>query len=639
MSGVDISLLVGGPQGGGIESAGQVTVRALMLKGYDVIGTREYHSNIIGAHSYFVIRARDTRVNSVKLPVDAVIALDAESVFTHLDDVRENGLFVYDLGTSNTNIDRIAPISPALKRRVKEKLSSLNLKPIVEDAINYLRTHGIRTLGLPIKNMIKDVAERSGRSVASVARVANTIGLAAALAVLGVEREYVKRAVERFFAGRKHVIAINEIAVDLAYDYVLDSMRPQSLPDGPFKGERMIVSGNDIVAMGKIVGGLTIQTYYPITPAADEALYMEGYRSIEPIEEAKQALGLDKLSVIVIQTEDEISAINMAIGAALAGARASTTTSGPGFSLMNEAISMAVMMEAPIVITVWQRAGPSTGMATRTGQQDLLHSLFSGHGDTPKIVLSSGDHVEAFYDAIDALNWAEKFQVPVIHLLDKVLAASLKSIDRLDLETVRIDRGKLSYEARGPYKRYEITDDGISTRIPVGFAKQMNTSLEHTEEGMATEDPEIRNEMIKKRLRKLESIELGIPEERRYSYYGEEDPDVLIVSWGSNKGPILDALQNLHKEGIKAGYFQIRLFEPFPSKALIKYMDSARIVIGIESNVLEQMRMIVRMKTLRDIPHMIVKYTGRTLYEHEVFLGVKTILDKGIKRVVVGDGA
>ncbi len=179
--------------------------------------------------------------------------------------------------------------------------------------------------------------------------------------------------------------------------------------------------------MGKVAGGLTVQTYYPITPAADEALYMEKHRLAQLTREAAEKLGMEKAPVIVFQTEDEISAINMAIGAALAGARASTTTSGPGLSLMNEAISMAVMMEVPVVITVWQRAGPSTGMATRVGQQDLLHSIFSGHGDAPKIVLASGDHEEAFYDAIKTLNWAEEYQTPVIHLLDKTIASSIKN--------------------------------------------------------------------------------------------------------------------------------------------------------------------------------------------------------------------
>jgi 2-oxoglutarate ferredoxin oxidoreductase subunit alpha len=638
---VDLSIIIGGPQGGGIESAGQIAVRTLMLKGYDVYGTREYHSNITGAHSYFNLRARSDIARSVKLPVDFLIALDAESVFTHMDDVKKGGFFVYDSGTLNTKIDKIAPMSKALKARVKEKLSSLGLGDTVSDAIKYINNKGVNAVGIPIRELLKDVAKESGLSVVSVARVANTIGLAAGFALMGMEREHLEKAISMYFAGREKVIKPNVIATKISYDYIAKNYKiGESLPDGPYKGRvRMVVNGNDVVAIGKIAGGLTLQTYYPITPAADEALYMEGYRVVEPIEEVKKKLGLEKIGTVVIQTEDEISAIGMAIGAALAGARAATTTSGPGFSLMNEMVSMAVIMEAPVVITIWQRAGPSTGMATRSGQQDLLISMFSGHGYTPKIVLASGDHEEAFYDSIRALNWAEKFQTPVIHLVDKMLSGSLKSIDPPDPNRVKIERGKLIREVKGEYKRFKITDDGISPRAPLGVAKQMISSLVHDEYGMVTEDPVQRNEMAEKMLRKIETIEREIPENERYSLYGDPDADVLIVSWGTNKGPILDALERLNSEGIKAKFFQIRVFQPFPRKALLEAMDSSKIVIGVESNILEQMRLIVRMETLRDIPHMIVKYTGRTMYEQEIYFGVKEILEKGSRRVVVSDGA
>ena len=638
---VDLALIIGGPQGGGIESAGQIAVRTLMSKGYDVYGTREYHSNITGAHSYFNLRARSDVARSVRLPVDFLVALDAETVFTHMDDVKKGGFFVYDSGTSNTKVDKIAPMSKALKARVKEKLSSMGLGDTVADAVKYIESKGVQVVGVPIRELLKETAKRSGLSVVSVARVANTIGLAAAFALIGIEREHVEKAISLFFAGKEKVIKPNIIATQIAYEFISQNFKiGESLPDGPYKGRvRMVVNGNDVVAMGKIAGGLTLQTYYPITPAADEALYMEGYRVVEPIEEVKEKLGLEKVGTVVIQTEDEISAIGMAIGAALAGARAATTTSGPGFSLMNEMVSMAVIMEAPVVITIWQRAGPSTGMATRNGQQDLLISLFSGHGDTPKIVLASGDHVEAFYDSIRALNWAEKFQTPVIHLVDKMLSGSLKSIDPPDPTLVKIERGKYLREVEGDYKRFKLTDDGISPRAPLGVAKQMISSLVHDEYGMVTEDPVQRNQMVDKMLRKIKTIEEGIPESERYALYGDPDAEVLIVSWGTNKGPILDALERLAQDGIKAKFFQIRVFQPFPVKALTEAMESSKVVIGVESNILEQMRMVVRMTTLRDIPHMIVKYTGRTMYEQEIYFGVKEILEKGVRKVVVSDGA
>ncbi len=638
---VDLGLIIGGPQGGGIESAGQITVRTLMSKGYDVYGTREYHSNITGAHSYFNLRARSDIARSVKLPVDFLIALDAESVFTHINDVKKKGFFVYDSGTSSTKIDKIAPMPKPLKVRVKEKLSKLGLGDTVADAVRYIENKDVKVVGVPIRELLKETAKRSGLSVVSVARVANTIGLAAAFALIGIEREHIEKAITLYFAGKEKAIKPNIVAVETTYDYIKDNFKlGNPLPNGPYQGKlRMVINGNDVVAMGKIAGGLTLQTYYPITPAADEALYLESYRTVEPTDEAKEKLGLDKVGTLVIQTEDEISAIGMAIGAALAGARVATTTSGPGFSLMNEMVSMAVIMEVPLVVTIWQRAGPSTGMATRNGQQDLLISLFSGHGDTPKIVLSSGDHVEAFYDSIRALNWAEKFQTPVIHLVDKMLSGSLKSIDPPDPTKIKIERGKFLREVDGKYNRFTITEDGISPRAPLGVAKQMISSLVHNEYGMVTEDPLLRNQMTEKMLKKIESIEKEISESERYSVYGDPDSDILLISWGTNKGPILDAIEKLAGDGIKVKFFQIRTFKPFPAKALTEAMDSSKVIIGVESNILEQMRMITRMNILRDIPHMIVKYTGRTMYEQEIYFGVKEILEKGSRKVVVSDGA
>ncbi len=638
---VDLALLIGGPQGGGIESAGQIGVRALVMKGYDIFGVREYHSNIIGAHSYFNIRIRDTVARSPRLPVDAVVALDAESVFTHMDDVREGGIFVYDTSTLKTRVDRIAPMPGPLKERVKAKLSQHGLGDTVADAIKYLESRGAKLLGIDLKSAIKEVAEKSGRPVVSVARAANVVGLSAALAFLGVEKEYVHRAIEAYFAGKTRVIEPNKIAADIAYDYVKEAYGLGNLPDGPHKGKvRMVASGNDVVAMGKVVGGLTVQTYYPITPAADEALYMEGHRLVEVREELAEKVGLEKLGVAVIQTEDEISAINMAIGAALAGARSATTTSGPGFSLMNEAISMAYIMEAPVVITIWQRAGPSTGMATRTGQQDLLHAMFAGHGDAVKIVVASGDHEEAFYDAIKALNWAEKFQIPVVHLVDKTLAASTKSLDKFDLDSITIDRGKFSYEwSDGEYLRYKLTEDGISPRVPVGFAKQLNSSLEHTEYGYAIEDPEVRNAMVEKRLRKLEAIEKGIPEDERVKVYGSSNSDITIISWGTVKGPVLDAMEKLEGEGIKVRYVHIKTFIPFPVKTIDEVFKSASRIAVVDYNMLAQTSLAIRMFTGHKAPHVIQKFTGRALQEQEIVRAVKEILENNVERVVVSDGA
>ncbi|MGC8556071.1 MAG: hypothetical protein ACP5NG_03585, partial [Conexivisphaera sp.] len=288
-------------------------------------------------------------------------------------------------------------------------------------------------------------------------------------------------------------------------------------------GELLVASGNDVVAMAKIVGGLRYQSYYPITPAADESFTLEEYESLH-------GEGYDS-EIVVLQTEDELAAVNSAIGAALAGARSATATSGPGFDLMVEGLGWAGMNEVPVVVTYYQRGGPSTGQPTRGAQSDLLSSVFASHGEYPRIVLASGDHEEAFYDAIDALNYAERYQMPVIHLVDKFLANTIATIQVPDISRIRIDRGKLTGEVSGEYKRFDMSSP-ISPRAFLGQAVMWYTGDEHDEAGHITEDSENRIRIYEKRMRKLELADSEIPEERRASYYGPEDADFLLLGWG-----------------------------------------------------------------------------------------------------------
>jgi len=640
---VDFTLIIAGPQGGGIESAGQIALKTFVLKGYDVIGTREYHSNIMGAHSYYLMRVRERRPGSVRIPVDALLALDAESVLTHFNDVKEGGFIVYDPATAKTSVDQIQPMAAPLKERLRRFFAERGEKPTVEAAIRAAEERGVKPVGLPLKTLLKRVAEEAKTPPASVSKTVNTIGLAATLYLLGVEPEIVERAIALQFARKEKVVKINVIAARIAVEYVKEVYGPsERLPDGPHRGKtRMIASGNDVVGMGKIVAGLGFLSYYPITPSSDEALYIERHNYIPVPPEAVGELGYDKLAIPSIQTEDELAAINMAIGAALAGARATTTTSGPGFSLMNEAISLAVEAEVPLVVTLWMRAGPSTGMPTRTGQQDVLHAIFSGHGDAPKIVIASGDHVEAFYDAMKAFNWAERFQVPVIHVLDKYLASTMVSLDRDDLDPSRIeiDRGKLVEKPGSGYVRYEITEDGISPRARIGDAVMYVTGLEHTPDGKATEDPVAREEMMFKRERKMRVAEEEIPEEDKAVLYGDADADVAIVSFGSNKPVILEALDLLKGEGVKARFVHVRLLSPFPGSLVAGMLDGAEKVIVVEANLWGHLATLLRAYAGIKPQHSIVKINGRPFYDNELAGAIKRVLETGEERVVVSGGA
>lgn len=644
MNDPELLFLIGGPQGGGIESAGQIALKSLVLKGYAVIGTRDYKSNIMGAHSYYTIRASFRRPGAIHFPVDAAVALDAESLLTHFNDVREGGILVYDSGSLNTKIDTIQPMEQALKNRLKSLFASKGLPPIAESAAKLAEENGVKLIGLPMRELVRKLAERTGASLTSVAKAVNTMGVTTLLYLMGVEPSFIEKGIASHFAAKKKVADINVEAAKLAVEYVDSNFGgPKGfLPDGPNTGKKvMLATGNDMVAMGKITGGLTFQSYYPITPASDEAIYMERFRYNELTEEAREKLGIPKLGTVIVQTEDELSAIMMAIGAGSAGARAATSTSGPGFALMNEAISLAIMAEVPVVLTIWMRGGPSTGLPTKEGQQDLLHAMFSGHGDNPKIVLASGDHVEAFYDAVKALNWAEKYQTPVIHLLDKYLASTTTSLypEEIDPSRVVIDRGERLEEPPSDYKRYKITESGISPFAPIGSREMILTGLEHTEEGFPTEDPVVRDEMMAKRRRKFQTIAKEIPPEEKVVLHGDPDAKITLVSWGSTKPIILEALKLLEEKGVKANFLQIRLFYPFPAKEVLDVLTRAETVINIEQNDLLQAAFLIRGFTGFSIKHHVKKLNGRPLWDTEVAQAVLEILETGKEEVVVKGGA
>ncbi|MEM4656069.1 MAG: 2-oxoacid:ferredoxin oxidoreductase subunit alpha [Acidilobaceae archaeon] len=638
---VDLNLIIGGPQGGGVESAGQVVVKAIVLKGFNVLGTREYHSNIMGAHSYYHVRFSDGIVRALRLPVESIVALDAESVLTHINDLSERGFLVYDIDTLSQDATRIASMEPSLRRRLRNTFNSLGLNPTVANAIKILEEKGVKTIGLPLKDLLKKVSAEIGAPIASIAKTVNVIGIASSLYMLGFEPEYISKALELQFGNRPKILKPNITAASVAIEYIESNYGKRPiLQDGPHKGKRrMITSGNEIVAMAKIIGGLSFETFYPITPASDEAFHIEENKYIEV--EGVERDSIDKLSIVVLQTEDEISAINMAIGAALTGSRAATSTSGPGFSLMNEAISMAVEAEVPILISLWMRAGPSTGIATREGQQDLLHSIFSGHGDTPKIVIASGDHIEAFYDTLKAMNWAEEFQTPVIHLLDKYLASTITVLDEpeIDPSIVDIRRGKRVESPGDNYKRYEITEDGLSPMAPLGSTTMIVSSLEHDEYGFASEDPIDREEMMKKRIRKFETIAKSIPESEKLVLHGDIDARITIISFGSTKQAILGAIEELEKRGIKVNFLQFRILSPFPSSSALDVLSRSERIISVESNAMGQLSLLVRAHTGVNIEYSIRKLNARPLYDIDIVYGVERIIKDNVKSVVVSSGS
>ena len=382
-----------------------------------------------------------------------------------------------------------------------------------------------------------------------------------------------------------------------------------------------------------MVSGCRFQPYYPITPASDESVFLEEHEILEIV-------GDRPGSTVVIQTEDEISAIGMMIGGALTGTRSSTSTSGPGFSLMAEALGWAGINEVPVVITLYQRSGPSTGLPTRHGQDDLLFAINAGHGEFPKIVYASGDIEESFYDTGRCFNYSDVFQVPVIHMMDKFMSSSVVTCKRLDPDKITIDRGKLLDKIEGDYRRFALTDDGISPRSKLGLENGVfwNTGDESDEYGHISEDPVGRIKMMDKRMSRLELIVKKIPKEEQIASFGVSD--FTIISWGSPKGPIIDAMEMLKKENINVGFIQFKLLHPFPLEYAKSLLKDAKTIIDVESNYIGQLGQLFKQNLGRDVDYFILKYSGRGMTSTEIYDSLKKIIENTAnKREVLTHGA
>jgi 2-oxoglutarate ferredoxin oxidoreductase subunit alpha len=436
---------------------------------------------------------------------------------------------------------------------------------------------------------------------------------------------------------------MNLLALNKAYEYA-----KQKFSDFGHKLEvihtddkRMFIQGTQAAALGKLVGGCRLQTYYPITPAADESEYLEENEVLQLEQSAVEQSGG---SILIMQTEDEISAINMASGAALTGTRAATATSGPGFSLMVEGLGWAGNGEVPLVVTYYQRGAPATGLPTRHGQSDLRFAMHAAHGEFPRIILSSGDIEECFYDAARAFNYAERYQTPVIHLIDKALANSNKSCKMLDPRLIKIERGQLLTEAdvQGKeYKRYLLTESGVSPRLPLGTpgAVFWNTGDEHDEQGHISEEPMMRTRMYEKRMKKLETADKEIPVSERISFYGDPEASATVVSWGSPKGAVLEAIERLDPEGYRLNFLQVRMPHPLPKEYVAEVLNKAKKKIVVEGNYTAQLAGIIKESTGVDMDNYVLKWNGRPMSSDEVYEALKLIMqDKAPKRQVLTHG-
>ncbi|MDQ3836697.1 MAG: 2-oxoacid:acceptor oxidoreductase subunit alpha [Thermoproteota archaeon] len=641
-----LSWVIGGAQGSGVDSAANIFSRACAIGGLQVFGKREYYSNIKGEHSYFTVRVSDEPLRSHVDEINMLVSFDAETIFRHFQEVTPGSAIIYDSDIVRTLIDEVPSVDDLATARIKKVLQKSGLGFTVQDALDYAKKRGVILFPVPFFQLLQEFAQKANDPALSrLTRMVNVMALSASMAIMDFDSEVLARAIQFIFRTKKKVADLNIQASVHTYNYskarFAGSNFRYRLKVKPAQKDMIIVQGNQSSALGKMVAGCRFQTYYPITPASDDSEFLESNEILDLYDSGKKG------STVVIQTEDEIAAITMAIGSALTGVRTATATSGPGFSLMAEALGWAGMNEVPVVISLYQRAGPSTGLPTRHEQGDLNFAINAGHGEFPRIVIASGDIEESFYDTIKAFNFADRYQMPVIHMLDKAIANSLITCKNFNVNKVTINRGlrvkQITEEDKGVagnYLRFKLSNDPISPMVVLGTENAIfwNSGDEHTEEGHITEDPEMRVQMMDKRMTKLDIAISEIPDEDKAVAYGSGD--IVIVSWGSTKGVILDAMDKLAAEGMRVKFIQIRLMHPFPSELIKSMLKDAKTIIDIEMNYTGQLNSLVRQHTGLEANYRIVKYNGRPMSLDEVYNGVKRIIHGDApRRLVLTSGA
>jgi 2-oxoglutarate/2-oxoacid ferredoxin oxidoreductase subunit alpha len=554
MSGQSLTITIGGEAGLGLVTIGDLLTRCLTRSGYRPLVTQDYMSRIRGGHNTFSIRVGTQEVLGPCESVDILVALDESTVDRHRQEVTEHGVIIAD-----------------------EKL----------------KLSGERLLSVPYKDMAEG-------------RYFNTAALGVTAALLGLDENVIADGLTKAF-GKKHPEAVekNIAAVAKAYEWCRDKKFDQlKLPKVDHAEARLTMNGNEAIALGAMAAGVKFCAFYPMTPSTSIALNL--------------AARAKNFGMVVEQAEDEIAAVNMVIGASYAGAPGMVTTSGGGFALMTEGVSLAAMTETPIVIAVVQRPGPATGLPTRTEQGDLEFVLHSGHGEFPRAVFAPGTVEECFHLTRRAFDLAEQSQGPIFILSDQYLADSYRAIEPFDLADGPVVRPQTRHDewiARGiqePYRRYALTEDGVSPRLLPGRSEHLVVadSDEHTEDGHITEDLDVRIKINDKRLKKLEGLAKEVVPP---IYDGEQNPDLLLVSWGSSRGPVLEAAMNIRNTGRKVGVLHFSQVWPLVPEHFVGSLESAGRVVSVEGNATGQMARLIRRETGFHIRECLTRYDGLPL--------------------------
>jgi 2-oxoglutarate/2-oxoacid ferredoxin oxidoreductase subunit alpha len=581
----DFSVRIGGAAGDGVSSTGEILARTLSRMGLHCYGLNSYQSAIRGGHVWFQVRGSGEKLASQGDHVDVIIALNSETAEVHLPFLSTGGVIIYD------------------KDKVK---FSQNLVP-----------QNAKALPMPLA----DISRKYDKNPI----MQNTVALGATLFLLGLEFDtFVSVLADTFGKKKQAVVDANTQAARSGYDYaktnfqqLLVKCTPPSAPK-----PKMLMTGNQAIALGAVMAGCKFYAAYPMTPASGILHWMAAHAV--------------SCGVVVKQAEDELAVINMGIGAAHAGVRSMVGTSGGGFSLMVEALGMAGMTETPIVVVDSQRCGPSTGLPTKTEQGDLNMMLGAGQGDFPRIILAPTTVEDAYYAAIEAFNLAERFQCPVILASDLLLSEHLETVDELSPK-VLIDRGELvtSVPSGEQYLRFKITESGISPRAIPGTpgAVYVAASDEHQENGVVVSDvlsglPQYVKERERQMDKRMRKLELARTEIQSPKFVGDRDAEITLVCWGSTYGVVVEAAERLRVRGIKTNVLGLRNVWPFKSEGIVPLLSGAKKLMVVECNYTAQMARLIRAETGIEIKDRFVKYDGEPIYPQEIVDHVLKVVGK-----------
>ncbi len=596
--------MTGGKQGSGIDVALGIFSRIMIKYGYHIYGYREYFSNIMGMHSFFTVRVSESEKNSLFSTVNIAVFFDKESI---LGEKNRHNEVLHD-----GHVADIAPGGTMIVDKLFDK-SQISRKDI-------------NIMEIDTTKIIYAVAARLKKGPGELAITKNVISVACSVYIMGIDDSTIIEMIKEVFKSKPANVVETDVEIakeTLAY-MKAESIKPVMALKRIDRSGYMYAEGFTAAALGKAIAGCKVQVYYPITPASDESIFIESH---------------PEFNIRVIQPESELAVIGITTGAAIAGVRAATSTSGPGLSLMTETITYAGITETPIVVVDHQRGSPATGQPTRTEQGDLSFVVSQGHGDFGRIVVAPGTINQYLEITANAFNYAERYQLPVIVLGEKAIAQASVSMDSKYIQSFkdsyRVDRGRLNIGkvelAEGEdYKRFKLSEDNISERIIPGnkSAVMWLTGDEHDEYGHPYEEPGNRERMMEKRTLKSVKILSELKEEEKYELHGDpKKTDILVVSWGGATGAILDCLDG------SFSFLQIKLIEPFPEKAA-EIIRGAKRCVCIESNISGQMRNHISAHTGIFIENQILKYNGRPMKYDEVRDAIGRIA-KGEKRIVL----